>query len=345
MSTIDQILQIQECDPARLPNDLHLGLHSVELEQIKAKYDAEHPAPGKLAECVTDYDAAHTQEDQAYIIARGSDLTQQIAEQDAIRDDRQTQLETMMNAMLKMAAIPAMQQAAKALKPTWDVYKPNTKSAYEVQTTALTQWYDDFAASAEQVAAAETLGLTQVIADMMQANREVHRLILERSQQQGQQAQNITLKDARAQTDRAYRNFRLAQNAYAIIDANEHRYDDLIIGLNQQQDYYRQLYQERQRNNKRVFVASDVVGNHYYNVTAGWTWLQLAQKNPKALSPDPQPSAPGVEPVVIPLRIVSTDKEAQKAGGLCVALDGVPVLPTDVVDCDKEYELVPYTAE
>ena len=39
--------------------------------------------------------------------------------------------------------------------------------------------------------------------------------------------------------------------------------------------------------------------------------------------------------MVIPLRIVSTDKEAQKAGGLCVALDGQPVLPTDVVDCDK----------
>ena len=39
-------------------------------------------------------------------------------------------------------------------------------------------------------------------------------------------------------------------------------------------------------------------------------------------------------------RIVSTDKKALAAGGLCVALDGVPVLPTAVVDPLKVYELV-----
>ena len=40
-----------------------------------------------------------------------------------------------------------------------------------------------------------------------------------------------------------------------------------------------------------------------------------------------------------PTRIVSTDKKAQKAGGLCLALKGVPVKPTD--DVDKEYQLIP----
>ena len=40
-------------------------------------------------------------------------------------------------------------------------------------------------------------------------------------------------------------------------------------------------------------------------------------------------------------RIVSTDKKAQKAGGLCLALKGVPVKPTDDVDVDKEYQLIP----
>ena len=42
-----------------------------------------------------------------------------------------------------------------------------------------------------------------------------------------------------------------------------------------------------------------------------------------------------------PTRIVSTDKKAQKAGGLCLALKGVPVKPTDDVDVDKEYQLIP----
>ena len=34
-------------------------------------------------------------------------------------------------------------------------------------------------------------------------------------------------------------------------------------------------------------------------------------------------------------------KKAQKAGGLCLALKGVPVKPTDDVDVDKEYQLIP----
>ena len=33
--------------------------------------------------------------------------------------------------------------------------------------------------------------------------------------------------------------------------------------------------------------------------------------------------------------------KAQKAGGLCLALKGVPVKPTDDVDVDKEYQLIP----
>ena len=43
-----------------------------------------------------------------------------------------------------------------------------------------------------------------------------------------------------------------------------------------------------------------------------------------------------------PARILSTDKKAQKAGGLCLALKGVPVKPTDDVDVEKEYRLVTF---
>ena len=53
----------------------------------------------------------------------------------------------------------------------------------------------------------------------------------------------------------------------------------------------------------------------------------------------------GMAPLAIdpdqPTRILSTDKKAQKAGGLCLALKGVPVKPTDDVDVDKEYQLIP----
>ena len=81
-------------------------------------------------------------------------------------------------------------------------------------------------------------------------------------------------------------------------------------------------------------MKSDVVGNHTYATSSGWTWERLVQDGKAALavsSPDD-----GTAP-----RIVSTDKKALKAGGLYLALAGVLVKPTDDVDAEKEYVLVP----
>ena len=70
----------------------------------------------------------------------------------------------------------------------------------------------------------------------------------------------------------------------------------------------------------------------------------MASENAKALALDPEPSAPGVEPVVIPQRVISFDKKAVKAGGLAVALAGVIVKPSDEVDASKTYQLVGYSS-
>ena len=215
-----------------------------------------------------------------------------------------------------------------------------------MQTTSLSQWYEEFQQTPDAVAATTTLGLDSIIADMMQANGEVHRLYLLRDEQQGQQLSTKPLKDARQETDKAYKWMIALQNAYALVDAHPKRFNTIITNLTRQQDNYRQLYDDRQRTNKRVRVESEVVGNHYYNVTSGWTWAKVAQENAKALALDPEPSAPGVEPVVIPQRVVSLDKKAVKAGGLAVALKGGAIVkPSDEVDAGKTYELVAYAAE
>ena len=344
----ENILQVPEFETAsRLPNDLHIGFVTTQKEQLDAAFDPESPAPGKLPAAITAFSGTVAQEDQSYIISRASDLTAQIAEQDNIRDDKQGQVKTMADAYAKMTALPQMQQAALTFKTLWDKYSPDAKAAYEVQTTALTQWYDEYQQTPAAVQAAQTLGLDTIIADMMQANSEVHRLYVLRDQQQGeQQASTMPLKDARAETDRAYRWLVQLLNAYALVDNDPDRFRSLVIGLTQTQQSYRDLYDERQRNNRRVYVESTVVGNHYYTVSAGWTWATLAQKNPKALALDPEPSAPGVEPVVSPVRIVSADKKALKAGGLAVALKGGAIVsPADEADPKKQYQLVPYNQQ
>ena len=80
-------------------------------------------------------------------------------------------------------------------------------------------------------------------------------------------------------------------------------------------------------------MKSDIVGNHQYQTVAGWTWERLIQDGKAALAVD---TADAAQP-----RIVSTDKKALKAGGLLLALNGVVVKPTDDVDAEKEYELIP----
>ena len=194
--------------------------------------------------------------------------------------------------------------------------------------------------------AAQTLGITQIIADMVAANNEVHRLIVLRENTQGQQQNtSISLKDARTATDKAYKWMILCLNSYKVVDQDPDRFTAVTSNLIAQQEYYLGLVKDRQRTNKRVQVKSEEIGNHTYAVSTGWTWAKLAQENAKAFALDPEPSAPGEEPVVVPQRIVSVDKKAAQYGTLAVALNGVLVKPTDAVDVNKTYQLVVYTPE
>ena len=336
----DEITLIPYIDLGNFPNDLHLMFIQTQLEQLDAEYDAENQAPAKLATAIQSLRQAWTTENTSYLFARSSDLTAQIAEQDSVRDAKLNEITTLVGAMLNMTSLPQMQQAAQVFKRGWDVYSPNPKSAYEAETTALSQWYEDYQASADQQQAAQTLGITQIIADMMTANQEVHRLIVERENQQAQQQQSsLSLKDARLGTDRAYKWMCLCLNSYHVVDQDPDRFTTITTNLIAQQEYYQGLVKERQRNNKRVQVKSEQIGNHTYAVSSGWTWARLVQENPKAFALDPEPSAPGVEPVVTPVRVVSVDKKAAKYGTLAVTLDGAVVNPSDEADASKVYEL------
>jgi len=56
--------------------------------------------------------------------------------------------------------------------------------------------------------------------------------------------------------ERAAENCDRMVNAYALIDANEHRYDTLITNLTADQTEWRQRYEAHQRTAKRVSVKS-----------------------------------------------------------------------------------------
>jgi hypothetical protein len=105
----------------------------------------------------------------------------------------------------------------------------------------------------------------------------------------------------------------------------------MILGkLQQDQNEWRQRYDDYRRTAKRVSVKSTIVGNHLYSTSRCWTWAQLIDDGKALLDIDPDDET----------RIVSTDKKAEKAGSLYLALAGALVKPTDDIDTDKEYQMI-----
>ena len=326
------IKQLAYIDPQKWPNRIYMGYMAEVMRRIWLEWTVDNPAP------------AYQKFDQDYQTSQKSDLTADIDNADKGRDAPLNQVRTMVQAMRKMDGLPAKKQAAEAMAPTLEFYNPTAGMALRDETTQVNQWYQAFQADPAQVAAAAELGLTDIIAELMAKNAEVETLMGQRSDETHQKAE-IQLSEDRKAVDEAMDDMTMMLNACTLTDAHPERFYDIIDGLDQTQKDYTEQDENHKRANKRVKVTSTVVGNHTYAVSSGWTWTTIAQKNPKAFALDPEPSAPGEEPVITAVRIASVDAKAKKAGGLYVALDGVLVRPNAEVDASKEYQLVPLPQE
>ena len=329
---LENIPQVTYMDTSSWPKDMHLGYAQNVVRRIDEEWTTEYPAPAKLQEQITPLKAAVEKEDEDYEQSRKSDQTALIRQADDERDALLNQALTVIDAMAKVSAIPASQQAALILKGLVDVYKPSAKLALRDESTQVDQWLQAIGENLAAEQAAATLGLTQILADLKTKNDLVISLMDARAADRAQQAL-IQLSEDRKETDRCMRNFFRMMDAVACVDANEQRYLVVLGRLQQDQTEWRQRYDEYRRTAKRVSVKSSIVGNHLYSVSRGWTWAQLIDDGKALLALDPDDET----------RIISTDKKAEKAGGLYLALKGVLVKPTDDIDTDKEYQLIALT--
>ena len=327
---IENIPQVTYMDITSWPKDMHLGYVKNVIRRIDEEFDVDNPAPAKLQGEITPLKAAVSKEDQDYEQSRKSDQTALIQQADDERDALLNQALTVIDAMAKVSAIPASQQAALALQRAVEVYKPSAKLDLRTESTQVEQWLQAISQSVELTQAAATLGITQILSDLGQKNELVITLMDQRAAERSQKAL-IQLSEDRKETDRRMRNFFRMMDAIAIIDADEERYLSILGKLQQDQTEWRQRYDEYRRTAKRVSVKSTIVGNHLYSVSRGWTWAQLIEDGKALLAIDEEDDT----------RIVSTDKKAEKAGGLYLALKGALVNPTDDVDTEKEYQLIP----
>lgn len=329
------IPQIPDFSFKSLQNDLHIGfVGDVAIRLKNARWTDEAHTTKRYPEDVDQLMSAFIQlqaaEDACYVVSQGSDLTRQRVDADTRRDAVFKEVRKTVAAFTTLSIFPEKQQAARLLLPVMQKYGIQPDGGIEAQTVATGQWLQEQMEDRQLEQAARTLGIQQSLEQLKQLNDEVRQLTADRNDERSQRADS-ELKKARKAVDQAFHNLALMVNAQAIVHADDNTiYTDLIAAIHETIRYYRQIADERRRQNKRVIVSSDLLGRKYYATVSGWTWQRLirAGKARLAVSDDH------------PDRIHSTDRKALRAGGLLLALNGQPVKPTDYVDTAQTYELV-----
>ena len=137
---VENIPQATYMDTSQWPKDMHLGYAQNVIRRIDAQFTQQDPAPAKLLAEITPLKAAVEKEDEDYEQSRKSDQTALIRQADDERDALLNQALTVIDAMAKVSAIPASQQAALILKGLVDIYKPSAKLALRDESTQVDQW-------------------------------------------------------------------------------------------------------------------------------------------------------------------------------------------------------------
>ncbi len=252
MAILD-IPQVRDFSYDSLQSDLHMGFGvDIKTRFENARWtDAGHTVkrfPNKVDAQIDPFIAAYNAEDDAYVIAQGSDLTKQRDRKDSERDSLYREVKKTIDTFAVLSIFPAKQQAALVVQPVMLKYKIDPDGGIEAQTVATDQWLQEHMSNANCMSAAEELGLTASIAQLKTLNDDVRRLTAARNDERSQQ-ESAALRNARSMTEQTYKALILALNAAAIMDDDETAYDALIRSINETIKYYRQLSEQRRKKN------------------------------------------------------------------------------------------------
>lgn len=168
---------------------------------------------------------------QAYRKVNFKAMSEAIRRKDEERDTLLREVKTMVAAMAKMSTMPERQAAGMALQESIEQWQLDPKKEYTQEGTAVRVWLEVVAKSAELTAAAEVLGLTDILARLGELNDEVSTLIADRTNQVADK-KSMQQRQKRKEAERRWRTFVMVLNAAAVMDADEHRYETIIQYLN-----------------------------------------------------------------------------------------------------------------
>ena len=231
---IQDVKTVVSFDSTRLDNSLYVGLMTFTREQFNAEFDEDNPAPGKIPAQFERFNTAYTELDAAYVETRKSIFTPEIEAADNESDQLVIGIRQMVEGATRMTSDQERQQQAIRFYDALKKYKIDTKENYLAENNKILQWIEEVEGSAILTVAAQTLGLTAAIAQLKTVAQGLRQLITDRAQTMPAKER---MRNARTAMTVEYRWLFTALNAYAMVDANETRYDPLVNALNGNLDY------------------------------------------------------------------------------------------------------------
>ena len=275
----------------------------------------------------TDVHRLYAAFDEAYKRSAKSQLTEQIAALDEVRDHYANIVEKVSNIwaeQLKNVDETLSVKGRRIHQPFVD-FEFDVRESMVAENSKLDNIFQVFASQQLQQDLAE-LGLTLISQRLATTTQQLKDLISQRNQESAG-VEKGELKAAREALYQKYVACVTYINALQEIAPEE--------SISQYVEYYntdlgnieRQMKQGKK--NPTVLVKSVVVGNHRYSVPDFAKWSDIAASYNKDFTIDTANN-----------RLLSAYNKAKKVGGLYLALKGVTVKPTDVVDSKKEYTLL-----
>jgi hypothetical protein len=245
-------MKIDIINTQRLSQALHLQFAS-ETTSLIEKHSF---LASKIAPQFVIFRANVEKEDLCYKVIRKSDLSEAKENADHARDAVIIGINEAVRTALRHFD-PAVSEAAKRLKIVLDAY--NTPGAltslpYDAETVSVANLLQEF--DGKYLADVQATGLTPWVAELRARNDEFDRLAKAYNEQQAAKPP-FRMKDARNETDEAYRNIMLVINALIVMEG-ETAYVPFVTELNELIKHYSNLIaQHRGRNRAKSQSKSE----------------------------------------------------------------------------------------
>jgi hypothetical protein len=218
-----------------LPNDLHLQFF-VALMQLIKKFN---PTTLKIVALFELLCVCIEKEDLCYKIVRKSDLSRLKAEKDHLRDDVVAGIKDHLKSCLRHFDIAVCEAAYRLMvvfnnsnKPISLIHLP-----YDAETIAINKMLQEF--WSKHAADVKITGLTEWLEELRIRNDAFNQLAIAYNEQQSEKPL-FQPKDARKETDEAYKNIVYVINALIIMEGEE-AYATFVIELNTLIKHYNNL--------------------------------------------------------------------------------------------------------